>query len=436
METRHRPEGQPERKRSRDEIASRGAPSRSTGRVSREENEATLKTKHLGAKRRTSPENLRATLLPAAIAAGIGILSLFPLLLFPHMVAVTLLVAFAIFVLGFVNGCLRATKERCFVAFDYLESLGPVRWFIVLGFFGLYFFSYLALWTIVQIRCAVKKPRAFLPWLGVQAFSFMLVFLGMIIAVISDQMWQKIRPPNQPAPPVAVNPVNGETRVPNVPPAVVNPGKEEARVPKEEPEQESEPLPLTGDRETDRLLAMLGGKNGGASHDAAMRLAKMQPNQHRPLVAGKLAEVLQTAELWRRTSLLRALGVWGTAKEVPILIHFLDDADINTRNEVLQALGKMRDKRAVEPAIRCLASLQTTWHAEQALKAMGSLAEKDLLEVLSQPDKDLWAPALRILKEVGTEQSIPALEAASEGDFSIRGQARDALETVRKRVKR
>ena len=61
---------------------------------------------------------------------------------------------------------------------------------------------------------------------------------------------------------------------------------------------------------------------------------------------------------------------------------------------------------------------------------------KDLLEVLSQPDKDLWAPALRILKEVGTEQSIPALEAASEGDFSIRGQARDALETVRKRVKR
>ncbi|HEY7313963.1 MAG TPA: HEAT repeat domain-containing protein [Gemmataceae bacterium] len=419
METRHRPEGQPERKRSRDEIVSRAAPSRSAGRPNREENEAAFKTKHLGAKRRTSPENLRATLLPATIAAGIGILSLFPLLLFPHMVAVTLLVAFAIFVFGFVKGCLRATKERCFVAFDYLESLGPLRWFIVLGFFGLYFFSYLALWTIVQIRCAFNKPRAFLPWLGVQAFSFVLVFLGMIIALISEQMWQKIRPPNQPAPSV-----------------VVNSGKEETRVLKEKAEQESEPPPVTGDRETDRLLARLGGKNGGASQDAATQLAKMQPNQHRSLVAGKLAEALQTAEIHNRAPLIRALGVWGTAKEVPVLIHFLDDAEINTRHEVLQALGKLRDERAVQPALRCLAIFETTWHAEQALKAMGSVAEKGVLEVLRQPNKDLWAPAIRILKEIGTEQSIPALEEASQGDFDFRGMAAGALETIRKRVKK
>jgi hypothetical protein len=58
------------------------------------------------------------------------------------------------------------------------------------------------------------------------------------------------------------------------------------------------------------------------------------------------------------------------------------------------------------------------------------------LEVLRQPNKDLWAPAIRILKEIGTEQSIPALEEASQGDFDFRGMAAGALETIRKRVKK
>lgn len=252
-----------------------------------------------------------------------------------------------------------------------------------------------------------------------QAFGFVLIILGMIVGAISEQIWQKIRPPNRPGPP-----------------AVVSAGKAETRVPTKEPEPEVEPPPLTGDREMDRLLARLGGKNREAVHDAAEKLAAMQPNPHRPLVAGKLAEVLQTAEIRNRTPLVRALGVWGTAKEVPVLIRFLDDANINTRHEALQALGKLPDERAVEPAIRCLAIFETTWHAEQALKAMGPVAEKGLLAVLRQPNKDLWVPALRILKEIGTEQSIPALEEASQGDFSIRGVAAGALEAVRKRVKR
>jgi hypothetical protein len=104
---------------------------------------------------------------------------------------------------------------------------------------------------------------------------------------------------------------------------------------------------------------------------------------------------------------------------------------------VLKVLGRMRDERAVEPTIRCLETIHTTYHAEQALKSMGPVAERGLLAVLNQPaDRGIWIPVLRILKDIGTEQSIPTLEAASRGDFSIKGTAQDALAAVRRRVKR
>lgn len=414
METRNRSEGQPNRKRSRDELVSYSTPARSG-------------TRPLGAKRRTSQENLWRDLLPAAIAVGIGLASLLPLIFLPSFYGLTLLLSLALIVFGFVKGCLRASREKCYVAFDYLDFLGPLRWFIAVGFFGLYLCGYCALWMVAQIRCAIDKPKAFLPWLGVQVFGFALIFLGMIVAAISNQIWLKLRPPTQPAPAMVFNSGNPPAQAQKKPEQEVNP---------QNPEQKAEPPALTGDREMDQLLADLGGKNGGARDAAAKRLAARKPNQHRSIVAAKLAEVVPTSELWLRTPLIRALGVWGTAKEVPVLLDLLDDKDINTRNETLDALAKTRDERAVEPMIRCLAIFETTWHAEQALKAMGSVVEKNVLELLNQPNGKLRVPALRILEKIGTEQSIPTLEEASQDGSPNRGLARGVLNAVRKRVKR
>src|SRR5262249_23756377 len=153
--------------------------------------------------------------------------------------------------------------------------------------------------------------------------------------------------------------------------------------------------------------ADLDPNKGEASSTAAERLARMKPDQHQSVVARKLADDIRTAPVVHRTLLIRALGVWATTKEIPVLIQLLSDDDINTRNEVLQVIGKLRDERTVRPVIRCLLELPTQFHADQALKAMGPMAEKEVLALLDQPNKGGWGPAVGILKEIGTPQSIP-----------------------------
>jgi HEAT repeat protein len=100
----------------------------------------------------------------------------------------------------------------------------------------------------------------------------------------------------------------------------------------------------------------------------------------------------------------------------------LSDRDINTRNETLEVIGKLRDERTVKPVVRCFVEFQTTWHGERALKDLGPIAEKEVLALLNQPDKGLWVPAIRVLKEIGTQKSIPTLEAAARGEISLQSR--------------
>jgi hypothetical protein len=364
-------------------------------------------------------------LLPAGIIAGVGLLFLLPILLFPSFAIVTSLIALGISLVGFVRGCQRAGEQGSFVAFDYLEFLGPLRWIVIIGFFGLYVNVYLLLWLIAQIGVAINRPKRLLPWLGLQVFGFALLFLGFITAAISESVRQTIR--GTQAGPVSVaqpNPPRTEVNRPNPDNA-----KEAAALPRRQAPA------ATGDRELDQLLTDLGAADGAVRKAAAERLTAMKPNPHRPLVAKTLAEELQLAEQFEREPLIRALGVWATAAEVPLLIQLLDNPDIHTRNMTLDALGKLRDERAVKPVVRCFKEFNTRWHSEQALKALGPLAEKEVLALLEQPERELWVPAIYVLAEIGTEQSLPALREASK-TFEMKGVAEGVMMKIQQRMKK
>jgi hypothetical protein len=51
------------------------------------------------------------------------------------------------------------------------------------------------------------------------------------------------------------------------------------------------------------------------------------------------------------------------------------------------------------------------------------------------PDKNLRGPAIGILKEIGTQQSVPALQGAT-AEFSLRGQAEAAIQSINARSKK
>lgn len=203
-----------------------------------------------------------------------------------------------------------------------------------------------------------------------------------------------------------------------------------------EPPKLEKPLPaalkLSGDADLDKTLNDLADQQGKAFKPAVDRLITMPPNEHRAIVAQHLAERARTAPLYNRTPLLRALAVWGTPQEVPVLIQLLNDPDINTRNESLKALGQIKDERAAAPMARCLLEVSTQYHAEQALKAMGPIAETEVLGVLKQNQAQAKIVALGILTDIGTPKSLPALEEAAR-TASLRGAAQKAIAAINAR---
>jgi hypothetical protein len=194
------------------------------------------------------------------------------------------------------------------------------------------------------------------------------------------------------------------------------------------------PAKVTGDETLDKLLADLTSKDDFLRRKAADALDAMPPNQHRAAVAGYLAKLSQSPTDSERRTAVPLLATWATAKEVPILIQLLGDKEIYIRNRVLKNIGKLQDPRTVTPVVNCLLEFQTRSNAEVALKEMGPLAEKEVLALLNHPDVfGIRVSAIRILREIGTQQSVPALQAA-KGNITLRGSADQALAAIAARA--
>jgi hypothetical protein len=217
------------------------------------------------------------------------------------------------------------------------------------------------------------------------------------------------------------NPPNFPNNQPvNNPPPVNNPMPPPVDLP---------PPVVTGDPALDKLLADLGSDQWPTVNNAAQKLATMQPNDHQAAVAQQLAARIDHPNPLARTTLARALCVWGTAKEIPVFITILDDQDfqnIQRRHEVLKIIGKFKDERTIPALLKCLKNIHTRHQAQKALQEVGPVAEKDVLPLL-QTD-DLRSPALKILKEIGTQQSVPALKAIAATRRGL--PAREALDAI------
>ncbi len=197
------------------------------------------------------------------------------------------------------------------------------------------------------------------------------------------------------------------------------------------------PVPrITGDSELDRALADVGA-DWPAWQNGAGKLANMQPNAHRAVVAQKLAAQADATDRSKRHAMLRALVVWATPNEVPVLIKALDDDNVFARHDVLNAIGKFRDERTLAPVLRCFQEDATRGPAAQALRDMGAMAEKEVLALLDARDVGpLRRDVLDVLKDIGTQQSVPALQAVATGkDGALARSAREALKAIAARTK-
>jgi HEAT repeat protein len=161
-------------------------------------------------------------------------------------------------------------------------------------------------------------------------------------------------------------------------------------------------------------LAGLKDSNGFGRRKALAWFASAKPDHpRRPEAARELAGLLENGDALDKEPAAKALAVWAMTEEVPALIRVLRREKLGVfRKYIVQALGQIKDKRAVPVLVEQLGQPFDGGESEKALIAFGPSVEDDVAKALNQKDFRERAAACRVLGEVGTVKSLPALKAA------------------------
>jgi hypothetical protein len=129
-----------------------------------------------------------------------------------------------------------------------------------------------------------------------------------------------------------------------------------------------------------------------------------------------------------RGDAVKAIAHWGTKDDAPFLLTLLDDNENAVREAAIVTLGQWKDARAADPVAQRLVNGHDRPWASQALKELGSAAEKPVTELLRHANADVRLEACRVLRVIATKESHAALvDAAEDGDERVMQAAREAL---------
>jgi S1-C subfamily serine protease/HEAT repeat protein len=190
------------------------------------------------------------------------------------------------------------------------------------------------------------------------------------------------------------------------------------------------------DAELDKLLLDLNSVDNGVRKNAAERLAANPSAGDAPREIAQALEALATHDdVFLRRAVVKALGMWGTDESVPKLVELLEHQDVFTQGAAIEALARFDDERAIEALAKRLPTFFGRREAAKALKDYGPAAEKYVVVYLEHDDRGVRREVCDILKEIGTTDSIAALEAAAARDNFFMGKAAaDAIAAIKKRA--
>jgi hypothetical protein len=220
---------------------------------------------------------------------------------------------------------------------------------------------------------------------------------------------------------------------------LLDPAKIQAETPKKpstaEPGAEAttkaaDPTPPPGADDLTAALAGLKLAERGKVKAAAEQLAKMEPvKERRDEVAKALASALGNENGFARASALKALAVWYVPAVLPDMVQRLQDESGLVCGYAFDALAAVKSPAAAEAVAARLAD--DRGHAAKALKAMGPLAEPAALKCLKHADPKARVEAIKVLGEIGTAKSLPALKPlVTDKDLSTRASAERAVKAI------
>ena len=130
------------------------------------------------------------------------------------------------------------------------------------------------------------------------------------------------------------------------------------------------------------------------------------------------------------------LASYGTTNQIPLLLKLLKDSDWSTRQSATKLLGKLKDERAIQPLVNLLArgGNMSGPDLNTALINFGAPAEKAVLGLFSEKNLETQRQACLILQQIGTGESVAALQrVVGDGDSSLSQAAVEALRAIQQR---
>jgi hypothetical protein len=157
-------------------------------------------------------------------------------------------------------------------------------------------------------------------------------------------------------------------------------------------------LKLPADRQLGQTLADVAGASKARSRAALQHLARLRPDEaSRAVVSKALNAPLLDPDAGIRDDALEAVRVWATPDNTATL---------------LKLLGSLHGERSESDA-------RTGDRVAQALIAIGPGVEEAVAPLLRSSDALVRREACEILAEVGTEKSVPPLEAAGDAYVTV-----------------
>jgi S1-C subfamily serine protease/HEAT repeat protein len=163
--------------------------------------------------------------------------------------------------------------------------------------------------------------------------------------------------------------------------------------------------------ELSNALAGLKSPDDNKRKEACRFLFDALPIENKRGEVSRALEKLAThKDMGVKSEVIKAMGVWGDAKIVDKLIASLADESYGVRDELFEALSRLSPtEKAAEAIIPWLEKDGN--RANKALRAIGPPAEGALLRAAEEGTvPKVRVESVRLLKELGTSQSIPVLQ--------------------------
>jgi hypothetical protein len=187
--------------------------------------------------------------------------------------------------------------------------------------------------------------------------------------------------------------------------------------------------------EIDQKLAAVRSGKPRAGRQALLWLAQADPQDAlRFKVTGALEPALLDGDAGGALDpglLLRAYLRWADRDNVPTLIRMVENPTAPSWGPqqaglVIEALGKLRDRRAAPAIAAKLGDSRLHDQAVNALKVIGPRAEKVVIEYLFDEDPDVRLRANHLVEEYGTKPEVIAGEALARLKSNLADDPRGA----------